>query len=650
MSANLRQWFTLSELADARLRGMPSTRQGWCKLADRGQWNLSRDDHGKPLSRARAAKGGGIEYHWSILDSSARNELVRRGIVVQHQTAPLPFGIEEEKCWSTASDAARERALARLAIVKEINALVSAGSNRDHSVAMVSLREKLSRSAIYGWISKVAGEPSDSWPEMLLDEMKGGRRKVEIPAALWSFYESWWLRQSKPTHADAYRRTVAEAKRLGITALPSAKTFQRRAEQIPPEVVALKRGGEKTAAKLAPYQARSVQGLHALEAVNADGHKWDFRVRFPDGTEGRPMTLAIQDIYSRKFLSWRHGKSESTTLVRLAFVDLFRNWGFPAKATIDNGRAFASKDVTGGTRNRYRYKVNEDDPDGLLTRFGIEVHWAMPERGSSKPIERGFRDFAQTISRHAAFDGAWVGNSVANKPENHGRRVVEWEDFVRIVDAEIRLHNSRTGRQTEMARGRSFDEVFAESYAQMPVRKATEAQLRDCLLSAEKVRADRDSGAVRFMGNVYWQEGMAHLAGEKLQIYYDPDDLHTAVHVHDASGRFLLTAPIWQKTGFYTEDHGKARMKVERDLLRNARREAELRGLLSAQELAHRAMLAAGEEDTPAPEPKVIRPVRTARLRGSAAIAVEPVHQPSAEVLDRMKVAFERLRLVEDDE
>ena len=39
---------------------------------------------------------------------------------------------------------------------------------------------------------------------------------------------------------------------------------------------------------------------------------------------------------------------------------------------IDNTRAAANKDVTGGVKNRYRFKVSEDEPLGLIPQLGAE--------------------------------------------------------------------------------------------------------------------------------------------------------------------------------------------------------------------------------------------------------------------------------------
>lgn len=604
-----------------------------------------------------------MEYHASVLPAGARTELVKRGLAPETVAKAEPSCCEQqveatastpESLWSwygKASASVKREAERRLLVLLQVDEVEKSGLTRSAAVSTVAMSSDIAPSTVWNWISRVASAPRTDWLPTLAPRFSTGARKTEIPAELWTFYESWWLRQSEPTHADTYRRTVTEAKRLGITILPSAKTFIRRAEQIPPEIVVLKRQGPEAARLLVPAIERSVEGNHALELVNADGHKWDVGVRFPDGSKGRVITVAIQDIYSRKFLAWRHGTGESATLVRLVFMDLFRNWGFPDVTLLDNGRAFASKWITGGAKNRYRYSIKEGDPLGLLPRFGIDVQWALPHRGSSKPIERGFRDFAQTIARHAAFDGAWLGNSVANKPENYGSRLIDYADFVKVIDAEIASHNSRLGRDTEMTKGGSFDQTFAESYAAVPIRRATELQLHECMLSAEKVRGQRDTGAVRLHGNQYWTPGMAELAGKPLIIRYDPENLHSEIHVYDAAGPFLLTAPIWAKTGFLTEDHGRARMKIERDLVKNARKDAELRNLLTSQELAHRALLAISDGDD-IPPPKVVRMVRTGgRAAVAAAAAVPAPDFDREEYQRRTSAALEtQLRLVRDQE
>ncbi|WIA55483.1 transposase domain-containing protein [Sphingobium sp. WTD-1] len=127
-------------------------------------------------------------------------------------------------------------------------------------------------------------------------------------------------------------------------------------------------------------------------------------------------------------------ESEDMVTARLVFADLFQKWGIPKGLLSDNGRAFASKWLTGGARTRFRFKIRDEDPLGVLTALGITVHWAKPYRGQSKPIERGFRDFCDAIAKHPAFDGAYTGNTPLAKPEDYGSRAIDietfWRDFV----------------------------------------------------------------------------------------------------------------------------------------------------------------------------------------------------------------------------
>ena len=95
--------------------------------------------------------------------------------------------------------------------------------------------------------------------------------------------------------------------------------------------------------------------------------------------------VGVQDLYSGKLLGYRIAETESSDLARFAFRDVIERYGIPGKVWLDNGRGFASKMLTGGTANRFRFKVKEDDPTGLLTAMGCEIHWATPYHGQAKP-------------------------------------------------------------------------------------------------------------------------------------------------------------------------------------------------------------------------------------------------------------------------
>ena len=63
----MKLWFTASELADLRLPGLPDSKRGIAKLADRDGWAERTS-----LCRTRAGVGGGLEYHIDLLPHAAK--------------------------------------------------------------------------------------------------------------------------------------------------------------------------------------------------------------------------------------------------------------------------------------------------------------------------------------------------------------------------------------------------------------------------------------------------------------------------------------------------------------------------------------------------------------------------------------------------
>jgi len=107
-------------------------------------------------------------------------------------------------------------------------------------------------------------------------------------------------------------------------------------------LIVLAREGSAAFERTVPAQVRDRSVFRAIEAVNADGHKFDLFIRWPDDTIIRPVMVAVQDLYSGKILSYRVDRVENTHSVRLAFGDMVEAYGIPDHAYLDSGRAFAS--------------------------------------------------------------------------------------------------------------------------------------------------------------------------------------------------------------------------------------------------------------------------------------------------------------------
>ncbi len=327
-----KEWFSSAELASLALPGLSTAKRKVNERAEAEGWALRTCHLGQPLARNRAGRGGGVEYHASVLPTAARLELVRRGLAPETVGDTNLAGGEppvdvakpaHSTLWSwfdSRSGKVKAEAERRLRLLEQVEASERAGLNRSAAVATVAIGAGVSGATIWNWLALVAGVPRLDWLPALAPRAQGGGAEAPIDDDIWTIFKSDWLRPEKPSLSSVYRRAkaVADARNVDI---PHLKTFQRRIErEVPPSVVTALRNGAEAARKMLPPQIRSVADLHALEIVNIDGHKWDVFVKFPatDAYQeriARPMMVCIQDVYSRKILAWRFGDSENAVLM-----------------------------------------------------------------------------------------------------------------------------------------------------------------------------------------------------------------------------------------------------------------------------------------------------------------------------------------------
>ena len=536
----------------------------------------------------------------------------------------------------------QEEGRRRLSILDAIARVEAIGATRTMAVTSVAAQQQVSPSTLRNWFKQVEGIHPNDWLPYLAPERRGGGAEAEVDPTAWQMLISDYLRPEQPTWESCCGRTRDWCTANGV-ALPVNKTLFRKFErEIDKRIVTLRRKGREAAVNTMPPQRRSVAGMRALQLVNIDGNRADVFVRFPGHDKPmRPTIVAIQDVYSRKVLGWRVGESESAVLTRLAFHDVFQKFGIPVGALMDNGRAFASKWISGGAKTRFRFKIREEEPTGILTALGVQIHWATPHHGQAKPIERFFRDLTQAF-RCPEFSGAYVGTNPMAKPENYGAAAIPLATFETVLARLIAVHNAKLGRRTEVAAGRSFDQVFNDSYAHAQPGRATEEQLRMALLTAEDVATCRKSGMVTLFDNRFWTPELAQIAGQRVIVRFDPSNLHTDIHVYSRDGQYLCSAPLTEDAGFLDVAAAKTHAKQVagyRKLLRETERQADL---LSAGAIA--AMQRADVSDPEVPEPSIVRAVR---YRGQTAAALKPrsaaAQQPETHsVIDRIG----QLRLV----
>ncbi len=645
-------WYTAAEIANLGFPGVPDSKRRVNELATTYGWAERTAPDGTPLARPRKARGGGIEYHSSLLPHETQVLLKARLLAAEAEGRTAnDIGQSEDDAWKwydRQTTATKKKAQERMAVLCEVMECTDKGVLKTEAMQEVAARRDISPRIISEWFRLVRNRHRSNWLPYLAPQYKGGGKEVEIDAEAWLILKSDYLRPDKPAFAACYKRLVENyARPRGIT-LPNPKTLKRRLDkEISKALRKSEREGREALRRTVAPQRRTVAGLHAMDAVNVDGHTFDVFVQWEDGRIGRPIMVGIQDIYSRKLLAHRIDKSESTLLTRLAFADLFRDYGIPRIVLMDNGRAFASKALTGGAKTRYRFKIKDTDPTGVLTALGIQIKWALPYRGSSKPVERTWRDLCEYIAKHPAVSGAYTGNKPDAKPDNYRERAIPIAEFEALVAREIAAHNARTGRDTETAEGGSFDTAFAKSYAVSPIGKATADQMILALLEAEDRRCHHEDGSVSLAGNRYWSLEMIELAGEKVIVRCDPDNLHSEVHIYRQNGEYFGVAPVVEKTGFFDKAGAERRAKLEKQVRRKTREAREAAELLTRDQLAELY----SEPLDPAPQP-VAGVVRAVRHRGQTAAALKPIQRDEAEpanpdFIDAFTAGTARLRSVE---
>lgn len=623
-------WFTASELEALCLAGLPGDKRSINRRAQAERWASRLSADGKLMVRARQGRGGGSEYHASLLPAEAQADLARRGFACCQPKSEPTTSAAAWAAFDAQKASVKAEAQQRLEIVAEIGTHCAAGMSPSAAVARASATHNFSSSTIWGWLRAVRGIDRGDWLPALASARKGGGKKAEIDPELWEIIKSDWLRPEEPPFAACYEEAERIAKDRGLT-LPHPRTLLRRLKaEVSRSVQIMGRKGARQLERHVPEVTRSVEGLHAMHIVNVDGHLFDVFVEHPDHPGDRdkwvrPLMVGIQDVYSRKILGWNLDLSENVISTRMAFAQMLREFGIPQVCYLDNSRTFASKALTAGAETRYRGKVDPEEPAGLLVSLGIEVRFTQIYSGKSKPIERAWRELADRISRSASCAGAYTGNSTTNKPANYRERAVPWDEFEQIVARGISAHNARASRGGA-CKGRSRDVTFAESYAVSEIRKANEVQLRMALLAAERVRLDSRTGEIRLFGNRYYSPVFIDHLGERVTVRFDPWNLHREVHVYDKQGQYLAQAELLQDYGFRDQAGAIETGKRRKEARRTVRAALDAERTLDAFEIA----AAQVPVEVPSrPESNIIRPVRHRATVGSAALKPQPAAVPS---------------------
>ena len=406
------QWFTAEDLAVLALDGIPVSKRGVQKLAEREGWA----DH-EGLCRKRRGRGGGLEYHLDCLPMRAQLDYAARHVDAErHRGAAVELAPQGDM--AVAGGAERD---ARLAVIAVADGLArSADLPRRAADPLFARLYNDGEVAVSPWVRDLVGSVSPRslarWRgaynrdanalafdrssarrgTSVLDRAEGGEVRAHVLALI----------GRRPHLSAKHIRNVVisefgeplsiidpETGELTDAAVPPVRTFQRQISVWKRDYAnELMRFGDpdrhKSTVRFALRVGRPM--THVNELWQVDASPADVMT-----TEGRHHLYAAIDVYSRR-ARFLVSKTPTAAGLGLLIRRCILDWGVPAAIKSDNGADFVARDI-----------------ERLLAYLGVEHDLCAPFHPEQKGmVERligtSQRDLMATLP-------GFTGHSVADR-------------------------------------------------------------------------------------------------------------------------------------------------------------------------------------------------------------------------------------------
>jgi hypothetical protein len=137
----------------------------------------------------------------------------------------------------------------------------------------------------------------------------------------------------------------------------------------------------------------------------------------------------------------------------------------------------------------------------------------------------------------------------------------------------------------------------------------------------------KQNGSLTFHGNTYHCPWMSQEANRKVIVRFDPEDLHSGVHIYGGDGGHLGFAECQQKVGFFDLEGARSTARRRRQIVKAEKALQELHRPIATKDIA--ASMRGHEAQTPADlAAKVVKPVFA---RPAAATSFREHNSPAAE-------------------
>jgi len=597
----LKEWLTAREIAAEALPDLPADKSNVLRMAEREGWDLN-----PAFARARAGRGGGMEYNVALLPTLAQVAYRQKHMRFE----PQPAAPAEAAADDGMTDRAKLERDARLAIVaayQRFTKTLRLGHathlqvfTDKYNVGSIDVPEwvrtsvpSLSKRSLVRWISaKRDGRSAALGVDRslarkgtgVLDRANGGKVRAYMLALI--AHQPHLSGEAVRTQCRAEFGDTIKVISKGVEAvvpMPPVRTFQHALK-------ALKANNKVVLTKLTnPDLYRSTMapsGIGMLRHITEPNQLWQIDASPVDAlcTDGRHTVYACIDIATRRAifsLSRTPRASAVALLVRKAILA----WGVPNTIKTDNGSDFVAKDT-----------------QRLFASLDVEMELSdaySPEQKGH--VERVIRTFQHMVGPLLP---GYVGHSVADRKAIEGRK-----SFAkRLGESEAETFGvSLTGAELQ----RTIDEWTELVYQHRP-----HAGLKDrtpFAVATEATRAIRmvDARALDLLlmpvagengQRIYRKtgiriDGLDYLApsimvGTPVFVRHDPNDLGLVYAFSQDGGRFLSDAICAAVRGLHPATFIKAAKEINRELLDDATRQvkADMRRIAKGPTLIRRAL------------------------------------------------------------
>ncbi|OCP17398.1 MULTISPECIES: Mu transposase C-terminal domain-containing protein [unclassified Ensifer] len=529
------------EIADAgkrlKLKAMPHTKQGVIDHITRSGWAGLPDN----LRRKREGRGGGWEYHVSLLPDALQAALQAehsRSVVLVAQQNQQRREVARREALSTSDLTARQRDVmtARSAILSAIETYqISNGLSRRQAIdafvgnpqalnvmdrMLVAANDRpsqdrdISMRTVQRWFKARDEQGVAALAPLPTKEQQ------DMPSWFWQFLR-FYAQPQKPCLTDALEQFT---KALPAHIMPPSYDQVRRLMARLGNVEKHRgREGSLTLKSRQAYVMRSTADLLPTCVYTSDGKTFDAEVAHPiHGQPFKPEITSVVDVATRRCVGFSVGLAENSGGVVDALRHSCERSGIPAIFYVDRGPGFKNE-------------ILDDQLTGLVERLGITKLHSLPYNSQARgiierfngsvwnPLAQTFDTYAGALMDRQAKQRVFKETRRDMKQLGTSRRLPTFQEFIDACNDAIAAYNARPHASLpgNMSPDQYWEFHVSTGFEIVPVLDSE----RDDLFRPYVKRRTRRA-MVDFLTNSYF-----HLALEE----FDGDDVLVGYDVHDAS-------------------------------------------------------------------------------------------------------------------